>query len=107
MKKQLKGILLRHEGRSQAIKARELAEIVQSDERKVRLIIRVLITEGLPIISSTEQPGGYFIPTSLEETKHCTASLRSRAIEIFLRRKQLIRNTALYLKPASQGEFLM
>ena len=107
LKSHLKSILERHEGKARAITGRELAAIVgHRDDRSVRLAIRELISDGLPIISVTEHPGGYFIPTSLEEAKHCTVSLRSRAIEIFLRRRQLIRNTALYLKPASQGKLL-
>jgi hypothetical protein len=107
LKAHLKSILLRHEGRPRAITGRELAAIVgHRDDRRVRLVIRDLITDGLPVVSNTESPGGYFIPTSIEEAKHCTESLRSRSIEIFLRRKQLIRNTALYLKPALQGKLL-
>jgi len=103
IKEDLKDILLQHEGRVSAITGQELAAIVgQRNDRGVRVAIRELITEGLPIVSSTEPPQGYFISTSLEETKHCTESLRSRAVEIFLRRKELIRNTALYLKPAEQ-----
>ena len=107
LKQCVKTILLRHEGEARAIPGRELAAMFNlRDDRRVRLTIRELIADGLPIISRTEHPGGYFVPTSVEEAKHCTESLRSRAIEIFLRRKELIRHTALYLKPAEQGRLL-
>jgi len=106
LKSHLKSILERHEGKARAITAGQLSAMSGAPDRSVRLAIRELIDEGMPIISSTEIPSGYFIPTSLEEAKHCTTSLRSRAIEIFLRRRQLIRNTALYLKPASQEKLL-
>lgn len=105
LKAYLKTTLLRHEGKSRAITGKELAGMVgHRDDRKVRLVIRELISEGLPVASSTEKPFGYFIPVSIEEAKQCTESLRSRSIEIFLRRRELIRNTALYLKPAIQSK---
>ena len=107
LKIRLRSILLMHEGKARAITGRELATMVgHRDDRQVRLVIRELISEGLPVISRTESPGGYFIPTSLEEAKQCTESLRSRSIQIFLRRREIIKNTALYLKPASQGKLL-
>lgn len=106
MKTELKNILERHEGRERAIKAQELACLLDTDERHVRQVIEELIDDGLPVVSATESPAGYFIPVSLEQAKEYTQSLRSRAVLIFLRRKKVIRNTALHLKPASQGRLI-
>ena len=105
-KAQLKLILEKREGRSRAITSRELSFLTGQPDRKIRILIEKLISEGLPVISATERPAGYFIPTSLDEAKQYTQSLRSRAVEIFLRRKRVIKNTALYLKPAEQGKLL-
>ena len=102
----IKGILVRHEGRGRAITARELCGLVGLPDRQLRLYIDELIDEGLPVISATEQPAGYFIPLSLDEARQYTCSLRSRAIEIFLRRRKVMKNAALYLKPASQGRLI-
>ena len=76
------------------------------EDRRVRLTIEELIEEGLPVISATDFPPGYFIPLSLDEARLYTQSLRSRAVEIFLRRRKVLKNTALHLKPASQGKLL-
>jgi len=107
LKAQVKDILQRHEGRSRAITGKELARMLgYRDDRKIRQIIEELLDDGLPIISTTEAPGGYFIPTSLGEAQRYTQSLQSRATLIFLRRKKVITNTALYLKPATQVRLL-
>ncbi len=106
MKQQLKSILLRHEGRVQAIKAQELAEIVQCDERKVRLIIRELIAEGLPVASGTEPPAGYFVVNTWQEASQYAQSIKGRLIEEAIRRRDFRRSAALYLKPAEQARML-
>jgi len=90
----------------QAITARELSYLTNHPDRKIRLVIEELIEDGLPVVSATESPAGYFIPISLEEARQYTQSLRSRAVEIFLRRKRVIKNTALYLKPAEQARLI-
>jgi hypothetical protein len=42
-----------------------------------------------PIVSTS---AGYFRPASADEINHCLASLQSRAICIFLRKRTIIRN---------------
>jgi len=76
------------------------------DDRAIRLAIEDLIDDGLPIVSATEPPAGYFVPLTLDEAREYTQSLRSRAVQIFLRRRKVIRNAALYLKPAVQGRLM-
>ncbi len=106
LKAELKAILLRREGHLRAIKARELAELLRCDERKVRLIIRELIREGLPVASSTEALAGYFIVTTRQEAEQYAGSVRSRLIEDALRRRDFRRAADQYLTPAEQGILL-
>ncbi len=76
MKVQLKGILQRHEGHSQAITAGELAVLTESNDRAVRLDIVELIHSGLPVLSATENPPGYFLamPVSWKGTLFLASS---------------------------------
>jgi len=104
-KQQLRNILLRHEGRGQAIKANELAFLVQCEERKVRLIIRELIME-LPIASSTEPPAGYFLANTHQEVRQYAESIKGRLIEDAIRRRDFIRSAGFYLTPAKQGRLI-
>ena len=105
-KTQIKEILQRHEGRDRAITARGLSDITGQPDRRVRLVIRELIKEGMPILSSTESPAGYFLPSNWHELNECAASLRGRLIEDAKRRRDLLRAGALYLKPAEQRKLL-
>jgi len=106
MKAQIKSILLRHEGRDRAIKSKELAQIINCDERKVRLIIRELIAEGLPIASSVQEPMGYFIVNTRQEAEQYALSIRSRLIEDAIRRKDFRRAADQWLTPAEQGKLI-
>lgn len=107
MKSQLKQILKRHEGRDKAITAKELAFMLgQKDDRKIRLIIRELISEGMPIASSTESPQGYFIITNHAEAERYAEGEKSRLIEIAIRRRDFRRAASLYLAPAQQGRLI-
>ena len=107
IKAQLKTILLRHEGQSQAITGRELAFMLGlRDDRQARLAIRELITEGFPIASSTESPAGYFIVTTRQEAEQYALSIRSRLIEDAIRRRDFRRAADQYLTPAEQGKLI-
>jgi len=105
VKTELKSILQRHEGRQQAITSRGLSTLTGYPDRRVRLVIEELITEGLPVASITEAPAGYFVATSVEEVKECTETLKSRAVHIFRRRQKLIRNVT-NIKPLVQGRLM-
>lgn len=107
LKSQVKGILEQHVGRDQAIPGRELARLLgQRDDRKIRLIIRELIAEGLPIVSATDQPAGYFLPLNWQEVRACIEANRSRLIEDAKRIRDLKHAAELYLAPAQQGALL-
>ena len=106
-KNNLKGILLSHEGKAQAITGRELAAMFNlKDDRRVRLVIRDLITEGLPVAANTEVPAGYFIVATRREAERYAGSIRSRLIKDALRRRDFRRAADQYLTPAEQGRLI-
>lgn len=105
LKTRLRIILLRHEGKSRAITGQELASMVgYHDDRRIRLVIREIIAEGLPVASSTETPAGYFVVNTHQEAEQYAASIRSRLIEDAKRRRDFRRAADLYLMPAQQGK---
>ena len=107
LKLHLKGVLLRHEGKARAITGRELATMVgHRGDRQVRLVIRELITDGLPVASSTESPAGYFIVATRQEAEDYATSIRSRLIEDAIRRRDFRRAADLHLAPAQQGRLI-
>ena len=108
LKTEFRHILERHIGRSSAITGESLSRQVGQRNRQMRAMLEELIDEGLPIVSTSEPPAGYFIPTSLAEAKEYTESLRTRAVLLFLRRRKVLKNTGLYLTagPAAQGRLL-
>ncbi len=83
-----------HRGRDRAITAKDLSQILNSDERFIRSKIRGLIAEGWPIASVTKPPHGYFIVTTLQEAEDYKRSLRERLIEDALRRRDFKRAVA-------------
>ena len=106
-KSRLKNILKHHEGRGRAITGKELAGMLgQRDDRKVRLVIRELIAEGLPVISATESPAGYYLAASINEVREYADGLRSRLIEDARRRRDVLIAGNRYLTPAEQGRLI-
>jgi hypothetical protein len=107
MKNQLRLIILNHTGRDCAIKAADLAEhFGYTDDRLIRKTIEELIDDGFPVCSATDDPAGYFFPASVNEARKYSKSLQKRAVRIFLRRRGIIKNTALYYERAKQGELI-
>lgn len=69
-------------GQRNAITARELAtKLGNYNDRAVRLAIRELIAQGIPIASSVTTPMGFFIADSRDETDAYISNLRSRIKE--------------------------
>lgn len=99
-KVELKNILLRHEGKDRAIKSNELCLLLELPDRQVRLLIRELRSDGLPVLSSGE---GYFMPINQDELRYCLASMRSRLIQDALTRRDIKVYGERYLTPAEQG----
>jgi len=107
LKNQLREILERRQGRSRAITGRQLANFFNHrDDRTIRMAIRELIADGLPVLSSTEPPAGYFLASTWEELHKASEIMRSRIIEDCRRLKDMKQSVALYLKPAEQGKLL-
>jgi len=107
LKAQLKSILLRHEGQAPAITGRELAKMFGlKDDRRVRLAIRDLIKDGLPVAANTESPAGYFVVNTRQEADRYAQSIRNRLIKDAIRRRDFRRAADQYLTPAEQGVLL-
>lgn len=106
IKDNIKFILSNHRGRANAITNSALADMIGIHERSAQLLIRKLITEGIPITSSTYFPAGYFIVETWKEVEEYAGSIKGRLIEDAIRRRDFRRSAALYLKPASQGKLL-
>jgi len=81
--------LLRY-GKEKARTGKELAKILGfNNDRLIRLNIRELISDGLPIISSVHPPYGYYIADNPEEITEHLGELRHRALEVLGRYKDL------------------
>ncbi len=104
IKLRLKAILSNHEGKDNAIKRRELRQILNyKDDRQMRIMIRELISEGLPVISTTS---GYYIPLNQQEAIDGIAFLRSYLIEDAKRIRDLKRACSLWLTPGIQRRMI-
>jgi hypothetical protein len=115
LKGELRLILLQHQNRGRAITGKELARMFgYRDDRQIRLAIRELIRDGLPIAAATESrengrmrlPAGYFLATTWEEANEYADSIKGRLIEDALRRRDFRRGAVLYLKKAEQWRLL-
>jgi len=69
-------------GQANAVRGSELARrLKQWDDRKIRLVIRDLIKEGIPIASSVSEPYGYYIVETQDEAVRYIESLKNRITE--------------------------
>ena len=106
IKRELRTILGRHIGRDSAITGESLARMVGQRNRQVRQVLEDLIEEGLPIVSTSEPPAGYFLATSHKEAEEHTESLHSRAMSLLHRQKKTVNNVVLYWGDNRQGRLL-
>ena len=68
----------------------ELANTLDfKDDRPVRIAIRELIADGVPVISSVHPPYGYYIADNPEDITEHLGDLRHRALEVLHRYKDL------------------
>ena len=73
--------ILRH-GRANAMRAAEITRLLhQRDDRLIRVVIRELISEGIPIASSVTEPMGYFIAENDDEAVRYIQGLEARIRE--------------------------
>ena len=69
-------------GRANAITEKDIAHALgQSDDRKIHLVIRELISEGVPIASSVSEPMGYYIVANEHEAADYIRILKERIRE--------------------------
>lgn len=106
VKRELRNILERHIGRDSAITGESLARMVGQRNRQVRAMLEELIEDGLPIVSTSEPPAGYFIATSHKEAEEHTESLYTRAMSLLHRQKKAVDNVELYWGENRQGRLL-
>ena len=95
--------LLRY-GKEKARTGKELARILGfKNDRAVRLVIRDMITEGIPVASTTISPGGYFIANSIDEATDYMKDLRGRLVNDAYRRRDFKLAARGVLQPHQLG----
>ena len=95
-----------HIGHENAITSRELCEMYNVRDWPLRVAIRELIRQGVPIAAATGGPAGYFIVRTRAEAERYAGTIRSRLIEDAIRRRDFRRAADQYLTPAVQLELL-
>jgi len=79
-------------GRYKAITGKILAQrLGLKDDRRVRDAICELIQDGVPIVSSTVWPQGFYIAETKEEIKEYAKAMKSRLVEIAIHRRNVLR----------------
>lgn len=96
-------------GRSNAIQAKALAKAAGfPDVRTLQQAIHSLRVQGVLILSSTQEPQGYFLPEPGEdyEVSKFLNSMRSRVreIEAAARPAEIFLNAAGYMETGSDGD---
>lgn len=81
---------LKH-GEENAIKKVELARLCETNERQMRLVIRELLDDGIPICGSPHQPYGYYIARDTDELKREMRLIRNGYGMELLRRYSALR----------------
>lgn len=97
-----KQYLLQHlyHGRENAITGSRIAHLLgYRDDRRIRLMIRELIAEGVPIASSVHPPYGFYIARNRREVEDYAQGLKDRLVADGYRRKEFLRAAREILKP--------
>jgi hypothetical protein len=69
-------------GRRNAVRGKDLArQFGQPDDRKIRLVIRELISEGVPVASAVFEPMGFYIVANEHEAADYIRVLKERIKE--------------------------
>lgn len=107
IKLRLKGILSNRQGRARAITRRELRDYLgYQNDRKLRLIIAELRSEGIPILFATNKPAGYYVPATWEELRTGLDSFRSYIVDLCVQRARIKKAGELSLYSGKQGLLL-
>lgn len=79
-------LIRERKGADNAVSVARLSEETGFNERKVRMLVKVLIeAHGKPIGSTTNQPSGYYLIVDDDERKRVQKSLYGRAVSILRR----------------------
>jgi len=103
---QLKAVFRRHEGHDRAITSQNIQRLTGAGDRLIRRTIRQLITDGMPVASSTESPYGYFLVATRQEAEYYAESIKGRLIEDAKRRRDFRIAAARHLTTVTQGTLL-
>ena len=107
IKPRLKGILQSHQGRASAITRRELRNTLgYQNDRKLRLIIAELRSEGQPVLFATQKPAGYYVPATWEELRDGLDSFRSYIRDLCIQRAKIKKAGERSLYSSKQGLLL-
>ena len=107
IKPRLKGMLQSHQGRARAITRREIKNTLgYQNDRKLRLIIAELRSEGLPVLFATNKPAGYYVPATWDELHAGLDSFRSYIIDLCAQRAKIKKAGELSLYSSKQGILL-
>lgn len=106
-KLRVKSYLLSRKGRANAITRRELLyKLNYPNDRKLRLMIAELRRGGIPILSVSTKPAGYYVPATYQELQEGLAFIRSYVIDLCVQRAAMKKYGEQYLAPAEQGVLL-
>lgn len=95
--------LLRY-GKKNARKGKDIASALSfKNDRLVRIAIRELIADGLPVSSSVTPPLGYFIASSLDEANDYMKALKGRLVNDAYRRRDFKVAARSILQPGQLG----
>ena len=104
IKPRLKGILSNRQGRARAITRREIKNTLgYQNDRKLRLIIAELRSEGLPVLFATNKPAGYYVPATWDELRTGLDSFKSYIIDLCVQRAKIKKAGELSLYSGKQG----
>jgi len=107
IKSRLKGILANRQGRARAITRRELKNYLgYQNDRKLRLTIAELRSEGLPVLFATQKPAGYYVPANWDELRAGLDSFKSYIIDLCVQRARIKKAGELSLYSSKQGVLL-
>ncbi len=107
IKPRLKGILSNRLGRDSAITRRELRDTLgYQNDRKLRLIIAELRSEGLPVLFATQKPAGYYVPATWDELRAGLDSFKSYIIDLCVQRARIKKAGERSLYSSKQGLLL-
>lgn len=87
-------------GKRKAIPGNLLAKRLGfKNDRAIRIVIRELIADGVPVASSVIPPVGFFIAETREEVNQYIANIKSRLVEDAYRRRDFLRAAKRIFQP--------